>query len=161
MKEVPTSRACSFAGFFRSTEKWISFRAFSSIEMVYGLFVSGFTHFPASIVATSLKLLSNSTSLSLSDTCTGITITPLDTLGIIQWYVEFPHISVYNFWRSARHDKNYSWLGLQFSILDRVLDNNLANILSKIRSDSAKYVALTQHRYLLWLSSFSRMLSLS
>ena len=66
--EVPTSRACCLALCFGSTEKWTSFSARSSMEMVYGRLVSGFTHFSARMLATSLNTLSNSTSRSLSET---------------------------------------------------------------------------------------------
>ena len=79
--KVPTSRACCLALCFGSTEKWMSLSARSSMEMVYGRLVSGFTHFSARMLATSLNRLSNSTSRSLSETYVIPHCSQLETAG--------------------------------------------------------------------------------
>ena len=52
---LSTSSACCLAGRFGSTAKWMSCRLRSSMEMVYGRFVSALTHLATNTPAMSLK----------------------------------------------------------------------------------------------------------
>ena len=71
-----TWRACDFALFAGLTEKWISFMAFCTNPTVNGRWVSGFTHFSATMVAMSLNKVSNSFSRSSPETW----ISPLSSI---------------------------------------------------------------------------------
>ncbi len=69
VKQQSEQHTCCFVLRVGLTEMWTSFMALSIKVTVYGLFVSGFTHLSATIVAMSRNIISCWFCLSFSDTC--------------------------------------------------------------------------------------------